>query len=69
MDELSAHKGPRVEQLVEAAGGKLRYQPPYSPDIEPIEKATCELKASLRRIAARTVAGSISAHEASAHIF
>ena len=43
MDNLSSHKGPRVEQLIKAAGAELRYLPPYSPDMNPIEKAysTC----------------------------
>jgi len=39
MDNLSSHKGPRVEQLIKAAGAELRYLPPYSPDMNPIEKA------------------------------
>jgi len=38
MDNLSSHKGPRVEQLIKAAGAELRYLPPYSPDMNPIEK-------------------------------
>jgi transposase len=57
MDNLSSHKGPRVEQLIEAAGAALRYLPPYSPDMNPIEKAYSKLKAFLRKIAERTVAG------------
>ena len=39
MDNLPAHKGPRVEQLIKAAGAQLRYLPAYSPDMNPIEKA------------------------------
>lgn len=31
MDNLSAHKGPRVEELIEAAGAELRYLPPIAP--------------------------------------
>ena len=58
MDNLSSHKGPRVEQLIKAAGAELRYLPPYSPDMNPIEKAYSKLKAFLRKIAERTVAGS-----------
>ena len=45
MDNLSSHKGPRVEQLIKAAGAELRYLPPYSPDMNPIEKAYSKLKA------------------------
>ncbi len=57
MDNLPAHKGARVEQLIKSAGAKLRYLPPYSPDMNPIEKAFSKLKADLRKIAERTVAG------------
>ena len=46
MDNLPAHKGPRVEQLIKAAGAKLRYLPAYSPDMNPIEKAFSKLKAA-----------------------
>ena len=51
MDNLSSHKGPRVEELIKAAGAELRYLPPYSPDMNPIEKAYSKLKAYLRKIA------------------
>ena len=54
MDNLSSHKGPRVRQLIEAAGAGLLYLPPYSPDFNPIEKAFAKLKALLRKAEART---------------
>ncbi len=69
MDNLSSHKGPRVEQLIKAAGAQLRYLPAYSPDMNPIEKAFSKLKAFLRKLAARTVAGLMRALEACAEIF
>jgi len=69
MDNLPAHKGPRVEQLIKAAGAELRYLPAYSPDMNPIEKAFSKLKAFLRKIAERTVAGLIRALETCAEIF
>src|SRR5271157_2112726 len=69
MDNLSSHKGPRVEQLIKAAGAELRYLPPYSPDMNPIEKAYSKLKAFLRKIAERTVAGLLIALDACADIF
>jgi transposase len=69
MDNLSSHKGPKVEQLIKAAGADLRYLPPYSPDMNPIEKAFSKLKAHLRKIAERTVAGLIRALETCADIF
>ena len=55
MDNLSSHKGPRVPALIEAAGAKLRYLPPYSPDFNPIENAFAKLKTLLRKEAARTI--------------
>src|SRR5215207_6360119 len=54
MDNLSAHKGSRVRELVEARGCKLMYLPAYSPDLNPIEEAFLKLKALLRRAGART---------------
>ena len=69
MDNLPAHKGPRVEQLIKAAGAELRYLPAYSPDMNPIEKAFSKLKAFLRKLAERTVAGLIRALETCAEIF
>jgi transposase len=69
MDNLSSHKGPRVEKLIKDAGAELRYLPPYSPDMNPIEKAYSKLKAFLRKIAERTVVGLIKALDACANIF
>jgi transposase len=54
MDNLSSHKGPRVRQMIEAAGASLLYLPPYSPDFNPIEHAFSKLKEGLRRAEART---------------
>jgi transposase/transposase-like protein len=69
MDNLPAHKGPRVEEMIKAAGAELRYLPPYSPDMNPIEKAFSKLKAHLRKIAERTVAALMRALETCADIF
>jgi transposase len=57
MDNLSSHKGPRVREMIEAAGAQLRYLPPYSPDFNPIENAFSKLKAFLRKAAKRTLDG------------
>ena len=38
MDNLTAHKGGRVRELIEGQGGELVYLPPYSPDFNPIEE-------------------------------
>ena len=54
MDNLSAHKVAGVEQLIQAAGAELLYLPPYSPDLNPIEKAWSKLKQLLRSAKART---------------
>ena len=55
MDNLSSHKGPRVREMIEAAGAQLRYLPPYSPDFNPIENAFAKLKALLRKARERTM--------------
>ncbi len=54
MDNLSAHKVSGVRELIEAAGAELLYLPPYSPDLNPIEKAWAKLKQFLRSLKART---------------
>ena len=54
MDNLLAHKGERVRELIEEQGCELLYLPPYSPDLNPIEEAFAKIKALLRRAAART---------------
>ena len=54
MDDLSAHKGARVRELVEGRGCELLFLQPYSPDLNPIEEAFSKVKHTLRKIAART---------------
>jgi transposase len=54
MDNLSPHKAPRVRALIEAAGCRLLFLPPYSPDLNPIEPAWSKLKTLLRGMGART---------------
>jgi transposase len=54
MDNLSAHKGARIRELVEGRGCELRYLPPYSPDLNPIEEAFSKVKGILRKAQART---------------
>ena len=55
MDNLAAHKVAGVREAIEARGATLRYLPPYSPDLNPIENAFAKLKAHVRELAARTV--------------
>jgi transposase len=54
LDNLSAHKTERVRRGVEARGASLVFLPPYSPDLNPIEKAWSKVKAWLRTRAVRT---------------
>jgi transposase len=54
MDNLSSHKCVRVRQMIETAGASLRYLPPYSPDLNPIEMVFSKIKQLLRSLACRT---------------
>jgi transposase len=54
LDNLAAHTGERVRQLVEASGCQVRFLPAYSPDFSPIEWAFSKLKTGLRVAMART---------------
>lgn len=55
IDNLPAHKREQVRHLIEAAGASLRYLPPYSPDLNPIEQSFAKLKAQLRKAKERSV--------------
>lgn len=57
MDNLSAHKVAGVRETIEAAGAKVVYLPPYSPDLNPIELVFSKLKWLLRSAQARSVEG------------
>jgi len=54
MDNLSSHKSPAVVEAIESADATVWYLPPYSPDLNPIEKLWSKVKAWLRRVGART---------------
>jgi transposase len=54
MDNLTAHKGDRIRELIESAGCELLYLPPYSPDLNPIEEAFSKIKGLLRKAGARS---------------
>jgi transposase len=54
MDNLSAHKGERVRELIEGRGCELLYLPPYSPDLNPIEEAFSKIKGLMRKAEARS---------------
>lgn len=55
MDNLSSHKRSDVRKAIEAVGAELRYLPPYSPDLNPIENVFSKLKSKLRAAAKRTI--------------
>jgi transposase len=55
LDNLSSHKSPAVRAALERVGATLRFLPPYSPDLNPIEQVFAKLKALLRHAAERTV--------------
>ena len=61
MDNLSSHKVSGVREAIDSAGASVWYLPPYSPDLNPIEKLWSKVKTWLRRVAARTVQGLIQA--------
>jgi transposase len=57
IDNLPVHKVAGLAEAVGAAGATLRYLPPYSPDLNPIEMAFSKLKAHLRKAAEHTIPG------------
>jgi transposase len=54
LDNLGAHKGERVRELIEGRGCSLLFLPPYSPDFSPIEEAFSKVEALLKKAAARS---------------
>ena len=55
IDNLGSHKGKAVRRAIRAAGARLFFLPPYSPDLNPIEQVFAKLKTLLRKAAERTV--------------
>jgi transposase len=55
MDNLSPHKSPHVDRLVESAGARVLRLPPYSPDFNAIEMAISKMKSVLRKLARRSL--------------
>jgi transposase len=78
LDNLKPHKATGVREAIEAAGAKLLYLPPYSPDLNPIELLFAKLKALLRKYAERAIEAlwkrigklldEITAHECTAYL-
>jgi transposase len=54
LDNLAPHKHAVIQQLIEARGARVVFLPPYSPDLNPIEKCWAKVKAYLRKAKART---------------
>jgi len=55
MDNLGSHKGQLVRRAIRAAGARLSFLPPCSPDLNPIEQVFSKLKSLLRKAAERTI--------------
>lgn len=54
MDNLRTHHIQAVGELLHSAGAEVLYLPPYSPDLNPIEKLWSKLKAVLRKLRVRS---------------
>jgi len=52
-DNLSCHRGAGIREAVEACGASIRYLPPYSPDLNPIEQMFAKLKSLMRKYSPR----------------
>ena len=61
LDNLSSHKNQETRDLIESAGAELLFLPPYSPDLNPIEKMWSKVKSILRTLKARTEKALINA--------
>lgn len=68
-DNAKFHKSPEIEILIESAGCKLLFLPPYSPDLNPIEHFWAELKAWIRRFRTKemTIPQALCAYFQEAH--
>ncbi|MFL5093937.1 MAG: IS630 family transposase [Xanthobacteraceae bacterium] len=55
MDNVNVHKGAGIREAIEGARAALRYLPPYSPELNPIEMVFSPVKEFLRKAAERTV--------------
>lgn len=54
VDNATFHRGGRIAQLIEAAGCQLIYLPPYSPDLNRIEKCWATLKTRVRKLLSKS---------------
>lgn len=56
LDNLSSHKGANVKRLIESKKAQVMYLPPYSPDLNPIEKMWSKVKSILKNITTKNIA-------------
>jgi transposase len=57
MDNLGSHKSAAIRRAIRAAGARIVFLPPYSPDLNPIEQVFAKLKTLLRKAEERTLEG------------
>ena len=55
MDNLPVHYAEIAKTLIESVGAKVKFLPPYSPDLSPIELCWSKLKELIRSAKARTI--------------
>jgi len=55
MDNLGSHKAATIRQMIQAAGARIWYLPPYSPDLNPIEQTFAKIKHWMRLAQKRTI--------------
>ena len=55
MDNMKSHHAKAVKNLLDSSGVRYIYLPPYSPDLNPIEKLWSKVKSLLRKFKARTL--------------
>jgi transposase len=55
LDNLGSHKGRAVRSAIRAAGARIFFLPPYSPDLNPIEQVFAKLKHLMRKAGQRTL--------------
>lgn len=66
LDNLGAHHATGIREAIESTGARVVYQPPYSPDLNPIELCWSKIKQTLKRIGARTVSSLAAAVQSAA---
>lgn len=69
LDNLAIHKQPAVHAAVARVGARLRFLPPYSPDLNPIELAFSKLKAFLRAARPRSFTQVVDLVALALHLF